>query len=137
MTKNLFAGRLPLSGLSQRVRSQLEFLDALSGIDLGGVDVALGVDRDGVDPVKLSGVAAVMSEAADNGAVVTPENPDLVVLAVSTQEIGLFRIRPDRDVPHRAVTECVLFVEPLLDEGAVLFKHLDAVVDAIADIDQA
>jgi hypothetical protein len=53
---------------SKRIRGQLEFLDALAGIDLGRIDVA--VHRHGVDPVKLPGAAAVMTEAADHGAVV-------------------------------------------------------------------
>src|ERR1700756_2511415 len=60
----------PCMRLFQRVRCQLEFLDAFSGIDLGGIDVALRIDRHGVNPVELAGVAAVMAEGADHAAVV-------------------------------------------------------------------
>src|ERR1700710_1286080 len=52
--------------LFQRVRCQLEFLDALSGIDLGGIDIALRIDRHGVNPVELAGVASVMAERTDH-----------------------------------------------------------------------
>src|SRR6185437_13655703 len=116
---------------------ELELLHSLSGIDLGRVDITLGVNRDGMHPVKLTGVAAVAAEAADHGAVFAVENPDLVVLAVRAEQIGLLRIGPDREIPHRAIAERIFLVEPFLDEAAVLFEHLDAVVDAIADIDQA
>src|SRR3954447_17071697 len=125
----------PLS--SQRIRGQLELLDAFSGIDLGGVDVALRIHRHGVDPMKLTGVASATAEAADHSAVLALEHPDLVVLAVRAQQVCLLRIGPDRDIPYRAVAERVLFEEPFLDEGAVFPEHLDAVVDAVADIDQS
>src|SRR6478672_3099141 len=122
--------------LLQRVRSQFELLDTLSGVDLSGIDVALGIDRHGVDPMELSGVAAAAAKTAGHGAVLALDDPDLIVLAVGTQQIGLLRVGPDRDVPHRAVAERVLLEEPLLDEAAVLLEHLDTVVDAVADIDQ-
>jgi hypothetical protein len=37
------------NALSQHIRGQPEFLDTLSVIDLGRIDVALGVNRHGVD----------------------------------------------------------------------------------------
>src|SRR6516164_5965478 len=117
--------------LFQRVRRQPELLDALPGVDLGGIDVTLGVDRHGVHPVELAGIAAVMAEAADHAAIVALDHPDLVVLAIGAEQIGLLRIGPDRDVPHRTVAERVLLEEELLHEGAVLPEHLDAVVDAV------
>jgi hypothetical protein len=49
------------NALSERIRGQPEFLDTLSVIDLGRVDVALGVNRHGVDPMKLSGVTSPMA----------------------------------------------------------------------------
>src|SRR5882757_9904536 len=126
----------PCVRLFQRVRSQLELLDALSGVDFGGIDVALRIDRHGVNPVELAGVAAVMAEGADHAAVVPLQHADFVVLAVGAEQIALLRIRPDRDVPHRAIAERVLFIEPFGHEGAVLLEHLNAVVDAVADINE-
>src|SRR3954447_19621740 len=102
----------PCVRLFQRVRCKLELLDAFSGIDLGGVDVALRVDRHGVNPVELAGVAAVMAERSGHTAVIPFQDPDLVVLAVGAEQIALPRVRPDCDVPHRAVAERVLFIEP-------------------------
>src|SRR3954464_8040215 len=119
------------------VRGQPELLDTLSGVNLGGIHVALAVDRHGMDPVELPGIAAVAPEAADDGAVIAPDDADLVVFAVGTEQIALFRIGPDRDVPNRAIAERVLFEEPLLDERSVLPEYLNAIVDAVADIDQA
>jgi hypothetical protein len=121
----------------QCVRSELELLDAFSGIDLGGINVTELVDRHGMHPVELAGVAAIMPEAADHAAVVALEDADFIVLAVRRQKLGLLRVRPERDVPHRLVAECIPFVKPFRHEGAVLLEDLDAVVDAVADIDQA
>src|SRR5436305_12365290 len=118
------------------VRGQPELLNALSGVNFGGIHVALAVDRHGMDPVELPGVAAVAPEAAGDGALVAPDDADLVVFTVGAEQIALVRIWPYRDVPNRAIAERVLLEEPFLDEGAVLPEHLDAVVDAVADIDQ-
>src|SRR5580698_10393075 len=114
-----------LARLLQRVRDQLEFLDALSGVDLAGIDVALRIDRHGVDPVKLPGVAAVMSKTADDTAVLALQHPDFIVRAVGAEQPGLLRIGPDQDIPHRAAAERVLLVKPLLHEAAVLLEHLN------------
>src|SRR6202012_6047801 len=89
-----------------------------------------------MDPVKLPRIAAAPSEAADDGAIRTGDDADFVVLSVRTKQIALLGIRPDRNVPNRAIAERVLFEEPFLDEGAVLPKDLDPVVDAVADIDE-
>src|SRR5438270_9600401 len=107
------------NGLSQCIGGQLELLDTLAVVDLGRVDVAFGVDRHRVNPVKLPGVAATAAEGADDRAVLALEHPDLVVLAIGAQQIGLLGIGPNRDVPNRAVAERILLKEPLFDEGAV------------------
>ena len=90
-----------------------------------------------MNPVELPGVAAVVPKAADHAAVVALDDADLVVLAIGAQQVTLFRIRPDRDIPHRAAAERGLLEEPLFDERAVLLEDLDAVVHAVADINQA
>src|SRR6185437_12665054 len=124
--------------LAQRVRvGQLEFLNALGVVDLAGIDVARFVDCHGVYPVELAGIAAAAAEVADHAAVLALENADFVVLAVGIQQIGLFRVGPDGEIPDRAIAERVLLVEPFLDEGAVLLEHLDAVLRTVADVDQA
>src|SRR5438093_578611 len=57
-------------------------------------------------------------------------------LFAGAQQISLLRIWPARDIPHRAIAARVLFVKPFLNEGSIFPEHLDAVVDAIADIEQ-
>jgi hypothetical protein len=39
-----------------------KLLDASAVFDLSGVDIPLGVDRNGIDPMELSGIAAVSPE---------------------------------------------------------------------------
>jgi hypothetical protein len=46
-----------------------EFLDAFAGIDFAGVEVALTVGDELVQPVELASVAAVVPELADDGTV--------------------------------------------------------------------
>jgi hypothetical protein len=66
----------------------------------------------------------------DHGTVVALQYPDFIIFAVGAQQPSLFRIGPDRDVPHRAIAERVLLQEPLLHEGSILLDHQDTVVDA-------
>ena len=89
-----------------------------------------------MNPVELPGIAAVAAKTADYGTIVPFQHPDFVVLAVGAQQIGLLRVGPDRDIPHRAIAARVLFVKPFLNEGSIFPEHLDAIVDAIADIEQ-
>src|SRR5689334_1875799 len=114
------------------VGGQPELLNALSGVNLGGIHVALVVDRHRMDPVELTGIAAVVPEAAGDRAVVAPDDTDLVVFTIGAEQVALLRIRPDRDIPDRAITQRALLEEPFLDEGAVLPEHLDPVVDTVA-----
>ena len=41
-----------------------EFLDPLPGVDLGGVQVAVGIDADLVEPMELTGFAPAPPEPA-------------------------------------------------------------------------
>src|SRR5438445_8622944 len=86
--------------------------------------------------MKLAGIAAVAAKTADYGTIVPFQHPDFIVLAVGAQQISLLRVGPDRDIPHRAIAARVLFVKPFLNEGSIFPEYLDAVVDAIADIEQ-
>src|SRR5579871_5376816 len=125
------------AGSFQRIRvDQLEFLDALA-FDLAGIDVARFVDGDDMQHQELSGVAPGMAERADDAAVVAFDHADLVVGAVGIEEIALLRIGPEREIEYRAVTAGVLLVEPFLHIGAVFFEDLDAVLAAVAGIDQS
>ena len=62
---------------------------------------------------------------------------DPLVAAVGEVEIFLLRVLRERDVPHRAAPARARRHEQLADERAVLAEHVEPVVDAIADIDEA
>src|SRR3954470_22154316 len=51
-------------------------------------------------------------------------------------EPGFLLVGEKLQVPNRAVGACVFFDDEFLHESAVFTEHLDAVVDAIADIDE-
>src|SRR5579859_1106600 len=53
------------------------------------------------------------------------------------EQAGLLRVWPQREVEHRAVAAAVLLIEPFLLGTAVLLEHLNAVLPAVADIDEA
>src|SRR3954465_907134 len=68
------------------VSLEQEFLRTLAGIDLGGEDVALGVEREIVNPVEVAGHAAVAAEAADGFAGLARQRADLVIGAVGVDQ---------------------------------------------------
>src|SRR5689334_21956737 len=61
----------------------------------------------------------------------------LLIGSVSKIEVLLLRIFRERDVPNRAVAESVLVENFLFDERAVGFEDLDAIVYAVADVEQS
>src|SRR4051794_14570799 len=63
MTIEMERHRLRRPAPQHHVSLEQEFLRALAGIDLGGEDVALGVERQIVNPVEVAGHAAVAAEA--------------------------------------------------------------------------
>src|SRR6188472_304764 len=114
-----------------------EFLRAFSGIHFGRVNIALGVDGEIMHPVELASVTAVAAEHPDDLAGVAHQRAHLVVGAVGVEQEALLSIDPEVEVPYRARGSGAFFVRELLHEGAVLAEDLDAVVGAIAHIDQA
>src|SRR4051812_423706 len=72
--------------LARRAVGRLELLHALGVVDLAGIDVALGVGGDAVDPVEVAGVAARPAEAADHLAVAAAQDAQQVVLAVDVEQ---------------------------------------------------
>ena len=114
-----------------------EPLQAAAVVGLGRVDVALRVGGDAVHGVELAGHLAAVAEAGEDLERLPIEDPDLLVLAVGEVDELLLRIVREGDVPGRAVAERALADPRFLDELAVRREHLDAVVDAVADVDQA
>ena len=60
----------------------------------------------------------------------------LPVHAVEHEEVPLLLIPRERDVPYRARGQCSPGDDRFLDEGSVLLKHLNTVVDTVADVDK-
>src|SRR6478736_6955576 len=85
--------------LSQRRTDIAEFLRTLSGVDFRRVDVAFAVDGEIVNPVKLTGVAAVAPERADDLAVFAHQRADFVVGSVRVHQEGLVGIGPEIEIP--------------------------------------
>src|ERR1700681_3247993 len=59
---------------------QNEFLDPLARVHFSRIQIALGIRRDLMEPVKLPRVAAVVPRLAHYGAILSPQGPDDVVL---------------------------------------------------------
>ena len=78
-----------------------ELLRAFSGIDLGGVDVALGVDGEIVHPVEFAGVAAVAAEGPTTSPVsrTSVRTSLLVPSALNRRSAAVVR---EVEVPDRA-----------------------------------
>src|SRR5215218_7390947 len=81
-----------------------------------------------------------MAKRRRHGKRVADQGMDLVVAAVSQEHQALLRIRGKRDVPRRSAdlsTVKLRVDQGVLDERPVFPEDLDALVAAIADIQQA
>src|ERR1700677_1624760 len=86
--------------------------------------------------MELPGIAAVVPRVALNGPVLSPNGPNDVVFAVGYQQKLLALVGRKRKLPSRTHAQCFRAQSELLNELPLLGEHLDAVVDAIADIDK-
>src|SRR5579862_3642918 len=62
---------------------------------------------------------------------------DLLIGSVGEVDVLLLRIFREGDVPNRAVAESVLVENFLFDERAVGLEDLDAIVDAVAYVEES
>src|ERR1700734_1015754 len=86
--------------------------------------------------MKLPGIAAVVPCLALNDSVVSTDGPNDVVFTVGYQQKRLALVGRKRELPGRTHTQCFRAQNELLNESPLLSEYLDAVVDAIADIDK-
>src|SRR5580658_8389604 len=86
--------------------------------------------------MELPGIAAVMPRLARNGPVVSPNSPNNIVFAVSHQQKLFAFVGRKRELPYRTHPQRFRAQSELLNEFPLFGEHLDAVVDAIADIDK-
>jgi len=115
---------------------QDKFLNAFAGVDFSGIEIALGVGHDLMHPVKLAGVAAVVPGLADYGAVIAPQSPDDVVLAVRDKKKLLILVRGKRELPDRPYAQRLWPHEKLLHKLALLGEDLNTVIHAVANVNK-
>src|SRR4029077_4709434 len=114
------------------------FLQAFAGIDFARIEVAARIELADVHPVEFAGAAAGPAAGADNGAIVAADDVQNVVGAIDHDEVVLFLVaRRERDAPGRAGAARLGVEHELPHEAAVLAEDLDAIVGAVADIDEA
>src|SRR5207244_104857 len=77
-----------------------ELLHPLGRVDLGRVEMPLGIDGDVMHPVELPGVAPVAAEARQHSPAVPLEQPHVVVLPVGAVELRLAAIDREVEIPH-------------------------------------
>src|SRR5437879_5339062 len=79
-----------------------EFLDALSGFDLAGVEISLGIHGDGIDPVEIAGHASVIADGTFQLAGFAIVNPNFVVGAISNENVFAIRIVREGEIVSRS-----------------------------------
>src|SRR5438128_9077345 len=102
-----------------------EFLNAFAFVGLGDEEIAARIGRQIVRAVELARPVPRAAERVDDFERVPPHDVYLLIRAVDHDEKRLVRIVREGDVPHRSAAERILRDELLLDEAAVLSKHLD------------
>src|SRR6266511_2744082 len=129
----------PFHSITSSVRALLhwtKFLHAAPKADLRGVEGALRINRNVVHPLELAGLAPLAAPLREQLSILARKRVDLAIGAVGDEDELLLRIDRQHQVPDRAVGERLGFDPEFLHKGAILAKHLDAVVDTIADIDE-
>lgn len=114
-----------------------KLLDAFTGVHLTGVEITLGVGDELMDPMELAGVAAVVTGLSDDGAVLPEEGPNDIVSSVGEQKKFLVGVDGERELPGGTCAQGLGTYGKLFYEFALLGEDLDAVVDAVANVDQA
>ena len=115
---------------------QNEFLKPFASVNFPGIEIAARIRNQLVKPMKLPGIAAVVSRLALNGPVFSPNGPNDIVFTVGYQQKLLALVGRKRELPYRTDPQRFRAQSELLNEFPLLGEHLDAVVDAIADIDK-
>src|SRR5437870_10377377 len=114
-----------------------ELLHAFAFVRFGDEEVALRIDREVVRAVELAGPVPRPAEFTDHPQRLPLEDVDALIRAVGNDEKRLPRIGREADVPDRPAAEGLTGDHDLADERAILPKNLNAIVRAIADVDEA
>ena len=77
-----------ISPLRRPAVHQNEFLDPLAGVNFPGIEMPVRIRHYLMKPMKLPGIGAVVPCLAQDSAILLPESPDDVVLAVGRYAIS-------------------------------------------------
>src|SRR5579863_2658008 len=135
-----------------------ELLHALSGIDFAGIDVALAVEADLMQPVEIAGHPSAMAEPPELLEFVAAQDVDGLVGVVADIETALrlvgrevhrhrraghhglsVGLGADEALGHEAAFAgfAIRIAALLAERGILAVEHLDAVVAAVADVNLA
>src|SRR3954471_18487823 len=113
-----------------------EFLDALSRVDFGGVDVALPIHRDAVERGELPDLPARAAEAGQRFLARAIDDADFAVHPVDHVDELLLLLGREHEIVARAGAERLVLEHMLAHERAVLTEDLQPVIGAVTDIDE-
>src|ERR1700722_9101892 len=81
---------------------QNKFLHALSRVHFAGVEVALGIHGDGIDPVEITGHAPVVPDGSGHFSGFSVLDPYLIVGSVGDQRVLALRVVGECKIVDRA-----------------------------------
>ena len=97
----------------------------------------LRIGGDAVHAEELARLSAAVAEARQDLEGVTLDDVHLLVHPIGQVEVGLLRVTRERDVPGRSRPQGLLRDEDFPHKGAVRAEHLNSVVRAVADVEEA
>jgi hypothetical protein len=112
-------------------------LHTLAFVGLGHKDVALRISRHVLIGKKLSWLSAAITEAGEYGHGLAVQNVGLHVFAIRQIKKLLTGISRERDIPYLTVTQRHRGDQFFSHEGTIGFEHLNSIIGAITDINQA
>ena len=113
-----------------------KFLHALAGIHLGSEDISLSVYGDVVPRRKLANLAARLAEATERFLRGVIDDAHLAIHPIGHVDELLFLIRREYEVVDRSSSSSGLLVDVLRYETPVFMEDLQAIVGAVANVNQ-
>src|SRR6202040_3685867 len=87
-------------------------------------------------PVELPGVAAAVTNLAQNISAAALDRPQYVVLAIRHDHVLLFRVPRENEIPSGSLPQSFLAHKQFLHELAFLREYLNSIVGAVANINK-
>src|SRR2546426_7872997 len=113
-----------------------ELLEALALVCFCNVDVALGIGRDIVGPLKLAGPVSATAEFAYHIQSFAAYDAYDLIRTIGDNDETLGTIGGKRDVPYGSTSKRLLRNERFLDECSILLENLNTIVRPIAYVNE-